>query len=148
MKQDLAQIVETLLKELDRLESLPETEIAPPGVWIHQYTIHRRYSLEIIHDYVYAKWHAHKPIFKRNPKKRGKRPGKGKDPEYTCHQHIGRVSSTSGLGAVDEVIEAYEQWNNRLRLEAIQQALAGIKDIVNQTQWALQADTEEEEVGD
>jgi len=81
--------------------------------------------------YVYAKWQAHEPIFKRNPKKGGRSPQPGKDPKFTCHQHIGRVGSTTGLGIEPEVELAYQEWRNRKKLEAIETALKEIQAILS-----------------
>ncbi|MEH2038427.1 hypothetical protein [Nostoc sp.] len=73
-----------------------------------------------IYWYVYAKWQANQPIFKRNPKARLKGIVKrGKNPEYTCHQYIGRVGSSTGLGSDPLVTEAYQEWENREQLDAI-----------------------------
>ena len=58
-----------------------------------------------------------------NPKKHGRSPRSDKHPEFTHHQHIGRVSSNTGLGIEPEVESAYQQWANRKRLEAYEQAL-------------------------
>ncbi len=79
---------------------------------------------------MYAKWQAHEPIFKRNPKRRARPPRSGLDPEFTHHQHIGRVSSNTGLGIEPQVEEAYQQWANRKRLEAVEQALQDIQAIL------------------
>ncbi|NEU77655.1 hypothetical protein [Nostoc sp. UIC 10630] len=113
----LAQIREQLLKE----------PLAIPGTWIHEYEVHRKYRSGSIETYRYAKWQADTPIFKRNPKPRGHPPKRGKDPEFTCHQHIGRVGSTTGLGADSETETAYQEWENRKQLEAIEQCLSQIE---------------------
>lgn len=119
--------IESIIDNLQQLkkerEELLKKPMSPPGMWIHEYTVKKRYIDGFEAEYTYAKWQAEKPIFKRNPKKFGHR-GKGNS---TSHQHIGRVSSTTGLGTVPEVRDAYEQWENRKRLEAIDQALAEIE---------------------
>ena len=89
-----------------------------------------RYPNGFLGIYRYAKWQAHEPIFKRNPK-RNARPRRGKDPEFTCHQHIGRLGSNTGLGSEPEVDAAYAAHNNRQRLEAIGQALCEIQSILS-----------------
>ncbi|WP_339376538.1 hypothetical protein [Calothrix sp. NIES-2098] len=125
--------IQELIEKLQQLEKereqLLKTPMSPPGVWIHEYTITRRYpGSGNIEHYVYAKWQADKPIFKRHPKPRLEGiVKKGKDREFTCHQHIGRVGSSTGLGMDDKVEDAYEEWNNRKRLEAIDQALKEIE---------------------
>lgn len=119
--------IQNLIEKLQQLgkerEELLQKPMSPPGVWIHQYVVRKRYPDGFIGIYIYAKWQADQPIFKRNPKKFGHR-GKG---NFTCHQHIGRVDSNTGLGSVPEVEAAYEQWENRKRLESIDQALADIE---------------------
>ncbi|MGF1981460.1 MAG: hypothetical protein RMY30_038555, partial [Nostoc sp. CmiSLP01] len=62
---------------------------------------------------------------------RGHLPSRGKDPEFTCHQHIGRVGSTTGLGADPETEAAYQEWENRKQLEAIEQCLSQIQLLLN-----------------
>jgi len=119
--------IQNLIKKLQQLENereeLVKKPMSPSGVWIHQYMVRKRYQDGFLGEYIYAKWQADKPIFKRNPKKFGHR-GKG---DFTNHQHIGRVDSNTGLGTVPEVKAAYQQWENRKRLDAIDQALAQIE---------------------
>jgi hypothetical protein len=119
--------IKNLIEKLQQLENereeLVKKPMSPPGVWIHQYMVRKRYPDGFIGEYIYAKWQAEEPIFRRNPKKFGHR-GKG---EFTCHQHIGRVDSNTGLGMDERVEEAYEEWENRKRLDAIDQALKEIE---------------------
>ena len=107
------------------------SDLSPEGAWIHEYTVRRRYPSGFLGEYVYAKWQAHEPIFKRNPKRRARPPRNGKNLEYTCHQHIGRVSSNTGLGSEPEVEQAYQQWSNRKHLETVEQALQEIQSILS-----------------
>ena len=74
-----------------RCQILMEGNIAPAGAWIHEYEVVRCYPSGTVATYQYAKRQATEPIFKRNPKKRGRSLKQGKDPEFSCHQHIGRV---------------------------------------------------------
>ena len=128
---NLQKILEGIQHLMEMRSQLLETDLSPPGAWIHQYIVYRRYPSGFIGEYHYAKWQAHEPIFKRNPKRRARPPRHGKDPEFSCHQHIGRVSSNTGLGAEPEVEEAYEQWANRKRLEAVEEALKEIQSILS-----------------
>jgi hypothetical protein len=57
---------------------------------------------------------------------------RGKNPEYTCHQHIGRVGSSTGLRTDEEVKEAYREWYNRQRLDAVERAIAEIEETLEQ----------------
>lgn len=124
-----------LIEKINRLQQLREKllvgSLSPEGAWIHEYEIRRTYPSGNTETYGYAKWQAHEPIFKRNPKKRGRPPRSGKDPEFTCHQHIGRVWSTTGLGTDPEVELAYQEWRNRKKLEAIETALKEIQTILS-----------------
>ncbi|MHC5822539.1 MAG: hypothetical protein ACYT04_43560 [Nostoc sp.] len=106
--------------------------MSEPGAWIHQYEVRKQYKKGgEIYWYVYAKWQANEPIFKRNPKARLKGIVKrGKNPEYTCHQHIGRVGSSTGLGTDPKVTEAYREWENRKRLDAVDKALDEIENAI------------------
>ncbi|WP_414579675.1 hypothetical protein [Anabaena sp. CCY 9402-a] len=76
-----------------------------------------------MHTFVYAKWQAKEAIFRRNPKKRSRR-GSG---DFTKNKHIGRVGSSSGLGMDLSVVDAYQAWENRQKLEAIEKALADVE---------------------
>ena len=49
---------------------------------------------------------------------------------YTCHQHIGRVGSSTRLGTDPEVTEAYREWENRKRLDAQGKALDEIENAL------------------
>ncbi|MEH1842215.1 MAG: hypothetical protein V7L20_26655 [Nostoc sp.] len=54
----------------------------------------------------------------------------GKNPEFTCHQHIGRVGSSTGLGTDPLVAIAYQEWENRKRLDALDKALEEIENAL------------------
>ena len=105
--------------------------IGPKDAWIHHHEVVKHYPSGSVVTYEYAKWQASEPIFKRNPKKRGRLPKQGKDPEFSCHQHVGRVWSSSGLDTEPEVNEAYEEWRNRQQLDAINKTLSEIQQILN-----------------
>lgn len=63
-----------------------------------------------------------------NPKPRLKSIIKrGKNPKMTCHQYIGRVNSSTGLGTEPQVTKAYQECENRKRLDAVDKALEQIK---------------------
>lgn len=125
--------IQKILDNINRLkrirEKLLEKDLAPKGAWIHEYTVYREYPGGFVGKYDYAKWHADKPIFKRNPKKRGGKPKGDKDPKYTCHQHIGRVGSNTGLGMEPEVVDAQRSLRLRKRLDVIEKALREIEEI-------------------
>lgn len=93
--QEICNRIMLLNQERERL--LGE-ELSPEGAWIHEYTVYKVYPNGFKGEYRYAKWQANEPIFKRNPKKRASPPKRGKNKEYTNHQHIGRVWSNTGLG--------------------------------------------------
>lgn len=132
---DIQEICEkiTLLNQVR--EQLLKKELSPEGSWIHEYTVYRRYPSGFVGEYKYAKWQADKPIFKRNPKKRALPPKRGKDPEFTNHQHIGRVWSNTGLGMEPEAEEAYQIFNNRKQLEAIEQALIEVESVLSRFEF-------------
>ena len=127
-----------LIEGLHRLQQLRDKlrsgRLSPEGAWIHEYEVKRKYSSGNTETYGYAKWQAHEPIFKRNPKRRGQFPRVGKNPNFTCHQHIGRVWSTTGLGVEPAVKAAYQEWQNRKELEAIEQALKEIRNVLSRFQ--------------
>lgn len=127
--------IQQLIEGINDLQQLREKllagSLAPEGAWIHEYEVKRTYASGNTETYGYAKWQAHEPIFKRNPKKGGRPPRAGKNPEFTCHQHIGRVWSTTGLGTEPEVTAAYQDWRNRKKLEKIEQALGEIQLILS-----------------
>ncbi|MBD2527956.1 hypothetical protein [Nostoc sp. FACHB-133] len=129
MTDRIDQIIEKLQQLKEIRQQLVNEPMSEPGVWIHQYEVRKKYKKDgEIYWYVYAKWQSHEPIFKRNPKPRLKGIVKcGNNPEYTCHQHIGRVGSSTGLGTDPEVTEAYREWENRKRLDAIDKALEEIE---------------------
>ena len=131
---ELEKILEDIHHLMEMRSQLQASDLSPEGAWIHQYVVRRRYPSGFIGEYWYAKWQAHEPIFKRNPKRNGRPPRCGKDPKFSCHLHIGRVSSNTGLGTEPEVEEAYQQWSNRKRLEAVELALQEIKSILSKFQ--------------
>jgi hypothetical protein len=113
------------IKQLEELrENLLKGHLAPEGAWIHLYHVHRVYRSGYEATYTYAKWHADKPIFKRNPKKNAKAPKRGKDKQYTKHLHIGNVETNS------DVEQAYKALENRKRLEEVEKALKDIEAIL------------------
>ncbi|MBD2525688.1 hypothetical protein [Nostoc sp. FACHB-133] len=132
MTDRIDQIIEKLQQLKEIRQHLVNEPMSESGVWIHQYEVRKKYKKDgEIYCYVYAKWQSHKPIFKRNPKPRLKGIVKrGNNPEYTCHQHIGRVGSSTGLGTDSEVAIAYQEWENRKRLDAIDIALDEIENAL------------------
>jgi CMP-N-acetylneuraminic acid synthetase len=132
MTDRIDQIIEKLQQLKEIRQQLVDEAMSPPGAWIHQYEVRKQYKKDgEIYWYVYAKWQANEPIFKRNPKQRLKGIVKrGKNSEYTCHQHIGRVGSSTGLSTDKEVEEAYQEWANRKRLDAIDTAIEEIENAL------------------
>jgi hypothetical protein len=124
-------LTEALARLIQARTKLLTQELSPVGVWIHEYTVCRKYPNGFIGEYRYAKWQADKPIFERNPKKRALPPKRDKDPKYTNHQHIGRVWSNTGLGMEPEAEQAYQSFNNRKHLQAIETALLEIQAILS-----------------
>ncbi|QLE46630.1 hypothetical protein FD723_41220 (plasmid) [Nostoc sp. C052] len=118
MSDRIEEIIEKLHQLKEIRQQLVNEPMSVPGAWIHQYEVRKQYKKDgEVYWYVYAKWQANEPIFKRNPKARLKGIVKrGKNPEYTCHQHIGRVGSSTGLGTDPEVTEAYQEWENRKQI--------------------------------
>lgn len=113
------------IKQLGELrQKLLQQDLAPQGAWIHQYKVHRVYPSGYEATYTYCKWQADKPIFKRNPKKNARPIKRGKNKQYTRHQHIGNMETSP------EVIEAYRALDNRNRLESVEQALKDIEAII------------------
>lgn len=129
MTDCIDQIIEKLHQLKEIRQQLVNQPMSPPGVWIHEYEVRKQYKKDgEIYWYVYAKWQANEAIFKRNPKQRLKGIVKrGKNPEYTCHQHIGRVGSSTGLATDPSVTEAYQEWANRKQLDAIDTAIEEIE---------------------
>ena len=128
---DIQKILDGIVRLSQARDNLLSEALSPVGAYIHEYTVFRKYPNGFIGEYRYAKWQADKPIFKRNPKKRALPPKRDKDPKFTNHQHIGRVSSNTGLGMEPEVEEAYQTYNNRKRLEAVEHALTQIAAILS-----------------
>lgn len=127
--------IEKILKGIQQLQQLRSELLAgslsPPGAWIHEYVVKRFYpGSGNTEFYCYAKWQAHQPIFLRHPKQKKRWAEPDIEPGFTQHQHIGRVSSTTGLGTEPEVETAYKQWRNRQRLEAVEKVLREIQAIL------------------
>ncbi|MBN3945103.1 MAG: hypothetical protein HWQ38_00835 [Nostoc sp. NMS7] len=123
------QIIEKLHELKEIRQQLVNESMSPLGVWIHQYEVRKRYKKGgDIYTYTYAKWQSVEPIFNRNPKPRLKSIVKrGKNPKMTCHEHIGRVNSSTGLGTEPQVTKAYQEWENRKQLDAVDKALEQIE---------------------
>ncbi len=117
------------INQLYRLrERLLLRPLAPPNIWISQYQISREYpNSTIVHTYIYAKWEALTPIFER--KRKDKKDNKAS--KYTKHEHIGRVSSTSGLPMDEKVKQAYIEQRNRRRLDRVEAAINKIESAIN-----------------
>jgi hypothetical protein len=125
---DVPKIIQDI-EQLQRLRlELLEQELSPEQAWIHQYEVKRVYPSGNTEWYCYAKWQAHQAIFRRNPKHKHRIADK--EPGFTKHQHIGRVSSSTGLGMEPEVKEAYRAWHDRQRLEAIEESLLEIHAVL------------------
>lgn len=125
------ELTESLARLIQARTELLTKELAPIDVWIHEYTVRRRYPSGFIGEYKYAKWMSNKPIFERNPKKHARPPKRDKDPKYTNHRHIGRVWSNTGLGIEPEAEQAYQVFNNRKQLQTIERALLEIQAILS-----------------
>jgi len=122
------QIIERLhqLKEIRR--QLANQPMSPPGAWIHEYEVKKQYRKGgDVYVYCYAKSQADTPIFRRNSKAKLRGVAKGKNPEFTCHQHIGRVWSSTGLGIDPDVAIALKEWERRKQLDAIDKALEQVE---------------------
>jgi hypothetical protein len=130
-KIDIQKILDGIAYLNQVREKLLSEALSPVGAYVHEYTVYRKYPSGFIAEYRYAKWQADKPIFKRNPKTRALPPKRDKDPKFTNHQHIGRVSSNTGLGMEPEVEEAYRSVSVRTQLEAVEQALREIQSILS-----------------
>lgn len=133
MTDRIDKIIEKLHELKEIRQQVVNQPMSSPGAWIHEYEVRKQYKKDgEIYWYIYAKWQANKPIFKRNPKPKLKGLIKhGNNPEFTCHQHIGRVGSSTGLGTESEVTEAYREWENRKRLDAVDKALEEIETVLN-----------------
>lgn len=133
--------VEQIIKGIRRLQQvqaqLQAEELSPQGAWIHQYQVTRSYPSGNVETYCYAKWQAKLPIFSKKPKRHRRSQPPEQKPAFTCHQHIGRVSSTTGLGMDEEVKAAYIAWNNRTRLREVEQALQEIQSVLEKTEVEL-----------
>ena len=119
--------------EKERAEILTQS-LSPEGAWIHHYTKKRVYPSGFVGWYQYAKWQANEPIFDRKPKQHKKRMREqeaGVNQNPVKDQHIGRMWSSTGLGCEDEVRWAYEDWERRKRLEAIDKALSTISKMLS-----------------
>ena len=134
---DVEQIIKGIRLLQQVQEQLRAKELSPEGAWIHQYQVTRSYPSGNVETYCYAKWQAKQPIFSKKPKShRRSQPPQHKH-EFTCHQHIGRVSSTTGLGMDEAVKAAYIAWNNRKKLTEVEQALREIQTILEKTEVEL-----------
>lgn len=125
-----------LLDKLQRLYEMREMilesgEIAPEGAWIHEYDSVRRSPKngEVL-IYRYAKWQSKFPIFARNPRRPQDWEKAEKSDGFTAHQYIGRVGSSTGLGAYQSVADAYAALARRERLQQIDKALVEIEEIL------------------
>jgi len=128
MPDRIAQIMERLRKLNEIRQQLAKQPMSPSGAWIHEYEVKKQYRKGgDVCVYCYAKWQSDTPIFKRNPKAKLRGVATGKNPDFTCHQHIGRVWSSTGLGTDPEVVEAREKWENRKQIDAIDKALDEIE---------------------
>jgi hypothetical protein len=113
--------ISQLYRLRDRLSLRP---LAPSNIWISQYNITREYpNSKMAHTYTYAKWEALTPIFER--KQKNKKDNNVK--KYTKHQHIGRVSSSSGLPMDESVKQAYIEQRNRRWLDRVEAAINQIE---------------------
>lgn len=103
---NVAALIERIRQLQQIREELRSGALSSEGAWIHEYEVKRLYrGSGNLEWYRYAKWQAHEPIFQRKPK----RPANpDRHPGFTKHQHIGRVSSTTGLEMEDAVKEAYQ----------------------------------------
>lgn len=130
--------IQVLIEKLHRLQHLRERlltkPLSPEGAWIHYYEVSRKYPSGNVETYGYAKWQAHEPIFKRNPKQKIRSRNPDAEHGFTKHQHIGRVWSTTGLGTDPAVTAAQEEFRNRKRLEMIDQAIAEIGAILDRVE--------------
>lgn len=133
--------VEPIMEGIRRLQQVQEQlrakELSPEGAWIHQYQVTRFYPSGNVETYCYAKWQAKLPIFSKKPKSHRRSQQSEHKPEFTCHQHIGRVSSTTGLGMDEAVRAAYNAWNNRKKLREVEQALQEIQTVLKKTEVEL-----------
>jgi hypothetical protein len=69
--EQINKIIEQLQALAEEREKLMRSPLAPPGAWIHQYEVRKKYKKDgDLYWYVYAKWQANEPIFKRRPKER------------------------------------------------------------------------------
>lgn len=134
---DVEQIMEGIRRLQQVQEQLRAEELSPEGAWIHQYQVTRSYPSGNVETYCYAKWQAKLPIFRKKPKSHRRSQQPEQKPEFTCHQHIGRVSSTTGLGMDEAVRAAYNAWNNRKKLNEVEQALTEIQTVLEKTEVKL-----------
>jgi hypothetical protein len=130
------------IRQLHRLkEKFSTMYLAPKNTWISQYTIRRYYpESETTHYYTYAKWESVEPIFICRPKHNlavvdlNIEDSSVKKLKYTRHQHIGRVSSTSGLTMDRSVEIAYRELRNRRWLDRVESALNKIESAIREFQ--------------
>lgn len=128
---DVQQLIDSIHQLQKLREELLRKDLSPPGAWIHEYEVQRFYAGSGNTEwYRYAKWQAHDPIFPRRPKRKYRLIAPDAEHGFTRHQHISRVSSTTGLGMEPEVQAAYQAWHNRQRLDALEQLLEEIQAIL------------------
>jgi hypothetical protein len=123
------------LRQLDRLkQKLSTVYLAPKNTWISQYTIRKHYEeTDTIYYYTYAKWESVEPIFECKPKRDYATVDLNvEEKKYTRHQHIGRVSSTSGLTTELSVEIAYRGLRNRRWLDRVESAISKIESAIRQ----------------
>lgn len=131
---DLDRVIRKL-RQLDRLkQKLSTVYLAPKNTWISQYTIRKHYEeTDTIHYYTYAKWESVEPIFECKPKRNYATVDLNiEEKKYTRHQHIGRVSSTSGLTTELSVEIAYRELRNRRWLDRVELAISKIESAIRQ----------------
>ncbi|QLE46614.1 hypothetical protein FD723_41135 (plasmid) [Nostoc sp. C052] len=107
-RSSIEEIIEKLHQLKEQTAVVNRTDVST-GAWINMRCVSSTKDGEV-YWYVYAKCSVNEPIFKRNPKARLKGIVKrGKNPSIPCHQHIGRVGSSTGSGTDPEVTEAYQK---------------------------------------
>lgn len=128
MSDRIDQIIENLRQLKEIRQHLVNQPMSPSRVWLHEYEVKKQYRKGgDVYAYCYAKWQSNTPIFSRNPKVQLRGVAKGKNPKFTCHQHIGRVWSSTGLGTDPEVVIALKEWQRRKQLDAIDKVLQEIE---------------------
>lgn len=86
---DIQQNMEGIQQLQQLREELLAGDLSLEGASIHEYEITRFYPGSGNTEwYRYAKWQAHEPIFKRNPKRKNRLTDPPKEPGYTKHDAI------------------------------------------------------------